>query len=118
MAGWRVRYADRHDPVSPRDAASLQQPHESPGSYPVYRLYKASDDWLFIACGNTTFWNKFCLAVEKPEWVGDPRYEKAPWGIAPEDRDELADNIAAIISAKSREEWLRILRENDVPCAP
>jgi len=88
------------------------------GPIPCYRLYKASDDWLFIACGNTTFWNKFCLAIERPEWVADPRYDKAPWGIAPEDRDELADNIATIISTKSREEWLHILRENDVPCAP
>ena len=88
------------------------------GPIPCYRLYKASDDWLFVACGNPTFWNKFCLAVEKPEWVADPRYDKAPWGIAPHDRDELADNIAAIITTKSREEWLRILRDNDVPCAP
>ena len=67
------------------------------GPIPCYRLYKASDDWLFIACGNTTFWNKFCLAVEKLEWVADPRYEKAPWGIAPEDREELANSIAAIM---------------------
>lgn len=88
------------------------------GPIPCYRLYKASDDWLFIACGNPTFWNKFCLAVDKPEWVADPRYEKAPWGIAPGDRDELADNIAAIMTTKSREEWLSILQENDVPCAP
>lgn len=88
------------------------------GPIPVYRLYKAQDDWLFIACGNPTFWNKFCLAAEKPEWVADPRYERAPWGIAPEHRDELADGIASIIATKPREEWLRILHENDVPCAP
>jgi crotonobetainyl-CoA:carnitine CoA-transferase CaiB-like acyl-CoA transferase len=88
------------------------------GPIPCYRLYKASDDWLFIACGNPTFWNKFCLAVEKPEWVADPRYEKAPWGITPEDREELANSIAVIMTTKSREEWLHILRENDVPCAP
>jgi len=88
------------------------------GPIPVYRLYKAQDDWLFAACGNTTFWNKFCLALEQPEWVSDPRYEKAPWGIVPEDRDELAGKIAAIIATKPREEWLRILREHDVPCAP
>jgi crotonobetainyl-CoA:carnitine CoA-transferase CaiB-like acyl-CoA transferase len=88
------------------------------GPIPVYRLYKAQDDWLFVACGNTTFWNKFCLALEQPEWVSDPRYEKAPWGIAPEDRDELADKIAPIIARKPRAEWLRILREHDVPCAP
>lgn len=88
------------------------------GPIPVYRLYKAQDDWLFVACGNPTFWNKFALALERPEWVADARYERAPWGIAPEHRDGLAEQIAAIIATKPREEWLRILRENDVPCAP
>ncbi len=88
------------------------------GPIPVYRLYQAQDDWLFVACGNTTFWNKFCLALQQPEWVSDPRYEKAPWGIVPEDRDELAEKIAPLIASKPREEWLRILREHDVPCAP
>lgn len=88
------------------------------GPIPVYRLYKAQDDWLFIACGNPTFWNKFCLAVERPDWVADSRYERAPWGILPEHRDGLAEQIAAVIAAKPREEWLRILHDNDVPCAP
>jgi crotonobetainyl-CoA:carnitine CoA-transferase CaiB-like acyl-CoA transferase len=88
------------------------------GPIPVYRLYKAQDDWLFVACGNTTFWNKFCLALGQPEWVSDPRYEKAPWGISLQDRDDLAEKIALIIATKPRTEWLRVLRENDVPCAP
>jgi crotonobetainyl-CoA:carnitine CoA-transferase CaiB-like acyl-CoA transferase len=88
------------------------------GPIPCYRLFKAQDDWLFVACGNPTFFNKFCLALGHPEWVADPRYERAPWGIHPEDRDKLANNIAAVIATKSRAEWLQILRENDVPCAP
>ena len=88
------------------------------GPIPVYRLFKAQDDWLFVACGNPTFWNKLCLALDQPEWVSDLRYEKAPWGILPEDRDELADRIAAIIETKPRAEWLQILRDNDIPCAP
>jgi crotonobetainyl-CoA:carnitine CoA-transferase CaiB-like acyl-CoA transferase len=88
------------------------------GPIPVYRLYKAQDDWLFVACGNPTFWSKLCLALKQPEWLADERYERAPWGIAPEHRDELADKISAVIATKSREEWLRVLRENDVPCAP
>lgn len=88
------------------------------GPIPCYRLYQAQDEWLFIACGNATFWHKLCLALEHPEWVADPRYEKAPWGIAPGDREELAHHIAAIIAGKPRAEWLRILRAHDVPCAP
>ena len=88
------------------------------GPIPIYRLYQAKDEWLFVACGNTTFWNKFCLALGKPEWVSDPRYEKAPWGIVPADRDALAEQIAPLIASKTRAEWLRILREHDVPSAP
>lgn len=88
------------------------------GPIPCYRLYQAQDDWLFVACGNATFWNKFCLAVEKPEWAADSRYENAPWGIAPENRDELAEQITVVIATKPREEALRILREHDVPSAP
>jgi crotonobetainyl-CoA:carnitine CoA-transferase CaiB-like acyl-CoA transferase len=88
------------------------------GPIPAYRLYQASDAWLFVACGNATFWNKFCLALEHPEWTADPRYDKAPWGILPEDRRELIDTIATVMVTKPREEWLRILRENDVPAAP
>ncbi len=88
------------------------------GPIPVYRLFQARDDWLFVACGNSTFWNKFCLALEQTEWLSDPRYERAPWGIAAEDRQELADRIGAIIRTKPRAEWLNILRANDIPCAP
>ena len=88
------------------------------GPIPVYRLFQAQDDWLFVACGNPTFWNKFCLALDQTEWLSDPRYERAPWGIAAEDRQELADRISAIMRTRPRAEWLDILRTNDVPCAP
>ena len=88
------------------------------GPIPVYRLFQAQDDWLFVACGNPTFWNKFCLALDQTEWLSDPRYERAPWGIAAEDRQELADRIGAIMRTKPRAEWLDILHTNDIPCAP
>ena len=75
------------------------------GPIPIYRLYQAKDDWLFVACGNTTFWNKFCLALGKPEWVSDPRYEKAPWGIVPADRDALAEQMNGPSRSAARRLW-------------
>ena len=42
------------------------------GPIPVYRLFQAQDDWLFVACGNPTFWNKFCLALDQTEWPVGP----------------------------------------------
>ena len=89
------------------------------GPIPCYRLFRAADDqYLFVACGNVTFWNKLALAIERPELVSDPRFEGAPWGVPTQHRQALKDLLQEIISTRPREEWLRILRENDIPCAP
>ncbi|HXW83508.1 MAG TPA: CoA transferase [Candidatus Binataceae bacterium] len=89
------------------------------GPIPCYRLYEAADGrYLFVACGNPTFWGKFALALERPELVADPRFEHAPWGIPADHRETLKEIIGPIIRTKPRAEWLQILREHDVPCAP
>ncbi|HXQ22292.1 MAG TPA: CoA transferase, partial [Candidatus Acidoferrales bacterium] len=88
------------------------------GPIPVYRLFKASDAWLFIACGNTTFWNKLCLVLERPEMVSDPRFDGAPWAVSPAYWSELKSLIQSIIATRRRDEWLRLLTEADIPCAP
>ena len=97
-------------------ASLTRQPQ---GASPVYRLYRAADDWLFVACGNSTFWGKLCIALDMPELVSDPRFENAPWGITNlQDRQALYEIIAPIIAAKPRAHWLRLLEEFDVPTAP
>ena len=89
------------------------------GPIPCYRLFRAADgEYLFAACGNVTFWNKLALAIERPELVSDHRFEGAPWGVASQYRQALKDLLQGIIATRPREEWLRILRENDIPCAP
>jgi crotonobetainyl-CoA:carnitine CoA-transferase CaiB-like acyl-CoA transferase len=96
-----------------------QGPLDPLGPIPVYRLFEAADGkYLFAACGNATFWGKFAIAIERPDLVGDPRFENAPWGIPPEHWQALKDIIEPIIRTRPRDEWLSILRECDVPCAP
>src|SRR5690606_35179447 len=41
---------------------------------PAYRLFQASDGWFFVACGNSTFWNKFLIALGQEELLDDPRF--------------------------------------------
>lgn len=89
------------------------------GTLPAYRLFRAADDWLFLALGNATFFNKFCLAIERPDLVSDPRFENAPWGIHPqENRDAFTSLVGGILAQRPREEWLRLFDEYDVPAAP
>jgi crotonobetainyl-CoA:carnitine CoA-transferase CaiB-like acyl-CoA transferase len=94
-------------------------PQDPLGPIPVYRLFQASDGkYFFAACGNATFWGKFAIALERPDLVADERFENAPWGIPSAHWQELKDIIEPIIRTRPCAEWLRILREADVPSAP
>ena len=105
----------RHEKMT----ALYHGPQDPLGPIPVYRLFEAADGkYLFAACGNATFWGKFAIAIERPDLVGDPRFENAPWGIPSEHWQPLKDIIEPIIRTRPRDEWLGILREADVPCAP
>jgi crotonobetainyl-CoA:carnitine CoA-transferase CaiB-like acyl-CoA transferase len=85
---------------------------------PVYRLYKCSDEWLFLACGNNVFWNKLCIALECFDLLEDERFSEAPWNIPAEYWEDLATILEPIFASNSREYWLNTLRKSDVPCAP
>jgi len=90
------------------------------GPIPVYRLFRAADgEYLFIAAGTPRFFHRLCLLLDHPEWISDPRWSAAPWGIVdPDHRRALVESIAPIIATKPRAEWLQLLTEADIPNAP
>jgi formyl-CoA transferase len=62
------------------------------------------------------FWRGLLEVVGKPEWAEDARFRDRKGRT--ENRDLLSDQLQEIFCGGRREEWLRRLRENDVPCAP
>jgi crotonobetainyl-CoA:carnitine CoA-transferase CaiB-like acyl-CoA transferase len=81
---------------------------------PTYRMYQAGDgQWLFLACGNQSFWAKLCKVLEKPEWIDDPRF--ATWFGRRDNGDALTPLMEEAFASKPRDEWVRILTENDIP---
>ncbi|MBI4299780.1 MAG: CoA transferase [Chloroflexi bacterium] len=88
------------------------------GGMPVYRHFQCGDgQWLFLACGHQTFWNRTCIVLGLEHLVADQRFENAPWGIPTEHRLALQSAVAEVIRTRPRDEWLRLLEEADVPCA-
>jgi len=91
----------------------------SQGVSPIYRLYQGSDgQWFFLALGNLTFFAKFALLMERVDWLDDPLFEGAPFLILPPRNEQATAMIQEIFLARTRDEWLEILREADIPCAP
>src|SRR5574342_390242 len=84
---------------------------------PTYRLYRAGDgQWFFLACGNQSFWVKLSKVLGKPEWASDPRF--ASWFGRRDNSDALTPLIEEAFASRPRDEWVRILTESDIPCAP
>jgi crotonobetainyl-CoA:carnitine CoA-transferase CaiB-like acyl-CoA transferase len=63
----------------------------------------AHEDW---------FWDRLCSATGLPEFRG------LIWLERKQRKTELVDRLRSIFLQKSREEWIRILVEADVPVAP
>jgi len=88
------------------------------GILPGYRLYRCKDSrWIMLACGNTTFWNKCCLALERVDLISDPRFEGMPWALNNFDSRKILTNILAdIFITQDSSHWVNLFAEQDVPC--
>lgn len=79
-----------------------------------YEAFEASDGWFNVAVANDKFWRVFCAAIERKELEKDARFETAPRRAA--NRPVLAKILQPIFRARTRTEWLSLLRQAGVPC--
>jgi crotonobetainyl-CoA:carnitine CoA-transferase CaiB-like acyl-CoA transferase len=90
-----VEYADRPDPARPdRDLYGLSA---------RYRLYRASDSWVFLAAPTARDWGALAAALDLSERL-------------PDDDDELARVLAERFAAAAADEWERVLVPQGVTC--
>lgn len=84
---------------------------------PTYRLYQAGDgEWLFLACGNQSFWVKLCAATGLDELAHDPRF--ASWVLRLDNANALLPILEARFKSRPRAAWLETLAAHDIPAAP
>lgn len=98
-------YTFMDKPTQPEAAASF-----------IDLIYETADGYMTVSVMSDREWKAFCLAVGKPEHLEDERF------ATPEARDENVNERLELIQsellARTRDEWLEIFHEHDVPCAP
>ena len=88
------------------------------GSMPLYKFYQGSDGkWFFLGLGNMRFFTKFAVALGREEWLADPRFDGAPFLIFPPVSLEIIAEFKEMFATKKRDEWLKFLQSEDIPCA-
>ena len=79
-----------------------------------YETFEASDGWINLGVANDDIWRRFCAAVGTAELATDRRFANAPDRVR--NRDALVPLIKTVIKQRSRDEWLKLLDDNGVPC--
>lgn len=82
------------------------------GIFPFYNIYKAKDGkYLTLGCSEKHFWANLCKALGREDLI-EYQFDEG------EKREEAFKFLREIFMTKTRDEWIKTLREADVCCAP
>ena len=80
----------------------------------LYRLHRASEGWVFLACVFDREWKAFCTSVNRPDLLVDSRFASA--AARTEHDVELADEIGKVLATRTAAEWETLLTAAGVAC--
>ncbi len=81
-----------------------------------FQAFKASDGYFVIAVGNDNLWKSFCNAIDRPELTYDAKFKTN--GLRTENIEALISILEDVFIKKTSGEWLVIIENAKVPCAP
>ena len=85
----------------------------NPQAMPSQAL-KTKDGYVSVVTASN-HWQRFCEALERPEWVTDPDLNSAAYRV--EHYQQLESMIQAITTTKTTQEWLHIFEAHEIAAA-
>ena len=79
----------------------------------LYRLYPASEGWVFLAAPTDAEWRIFC-EIAAPQLANDPRFADATGRDAHDAK--LAEALAAVFATRPAAEWESLLAPQRIGC--
>lgn len=93
------------------------QPHMTRRRMPTFTFYQTSDGrWLVIGVVDPKNWRALCDLMGHPEWESDERFATAAARL--KHTADLEALLEDSFATADRDEWLRRLRDADIPSAP
>jgi crotonobetainyl-CoA:carnitine CoA-transferase CaiB-like acyl-CoA transferase len=82
-----------------------------------YQAFACSDgSYVMVGAFTRNFWLNLCSALDHEDWTTDPRF--ATNSARLQNRDLLVGELERIFATRTRDEWLAVLEEADVPASP
>lgn len=82
------------------------------GGAPFYNIYETADrKYVAIAPLEPKFWIELCSVLRLEKYQDKQLTSEA-------EADRIREDLAGIFRQKTRDEWVKILNEREIPCAP
>lgn len=81
-----------------------------------FASFTAKDGHIIVGAGNQRLWERLCNILECPELINDERFKDN--GSRTAHVNELTSILNEIFTNKTINEWLGVLEEAGLPCAP
>ena len=81
-----------------------------------FSAFTAKDGQVIVGAGNDRLWTKLCNVLEKPELLADERFSNN--GLRTTNFHELHAILNSVLVNKTIDEWIALLEEAGIPCAP
>jgi CoA:oxalate CoA-transferase len=102
-----------------RQFATGESQEPSGSRHPVitpFDVFQASDGPIAIACANDHLFGELCQALQRPDLALSSRFANVFERFT--NHKILKTELTSLLKAKTVREWLLILNEKGVPCAP
>ncbi|MBL6599666.1 MAG: CoA transferase [Alphaproteobacteria bacterium] len=80
------------------------------------RIFETEDGHITAGAVSDSEWRGVCAALERPEWLTDPRY--VTQALRNRNKDQRYGDMAEVFKTRPSAHWLEALDKNDVPNAP
>ena len=78
-----------------------------------FQAYRAQDDWIVVAIGNDSLWQRFCAAVERNDLASDSRFSTNPARTT--HLEELNTRLDPLFSQRTVAQWSSLFSEVGIP---
>jgi crotonobetainyl-CoA:carnitine CoA-transferase CaiB-like acyl-CoA transferase len=81
-----------------------------------FQNFPTADGWIVVACPKEKFWVRLVDALGQPDLADDPRF--ASYDARRRNHAELQDILDSLLTTRTTGEWIDLLVDAGVPCAP
>lgn len=93
-----------------------QEVHGSRAQFAQDLVFETLDGYITAGTVSDIEWRGLCRAIERPEWREDGRFNTPSARI--KNAPVRIEMLQEVLRHRTSAEWLRLLDENGVPCAP